>query len=171
MTRSLRIVFVVLALGAGLLCAGCATSQAASAQASASQDINTVDMAYVQNHQDSAKFVDTRTYEEFAAETGEERAGHIPGAVHFGEDKLVDPDGQPKSAQRLVKMFEYQELLPTDDIVVYGGSDTTSAYAVAQALAGNGYAHVSVYEGGYAEWASDASNPVDDQVPSCCSAE
>lgn len=150
------------------LCTGCAASAAQGVQTSATSDINTVDMAYVQDQLGSAKIVDARTFEEFAGKTGDQRPGHIPDAISIRASKLIDKDGKPMSATRLVRMFEHQTLSPEDEIIVYDAAGGQDASKVAEALLANGYDNVSIYEGGYAEWSADTANEVSDHVEACC---
>lgn len=164
----------VLALGAlvaGILSVGCTTASAENAYTESARTegaINAVDTAFVQEHLSTAKLVDTRTFEEFAGKTGDDRPGHIPGAINFCSAKLIDKKGEPLSSTRLVRMFTHQTLEPEDEIIVYGATDAEGSYQVAEALVANGYQNVSVYEGGYADWTSDAENEVDAEVSVCC---
>jgi thiosulfate/3-mercaptopyruvate sulfurtransferase len=86
---------------------------------------------------------------------GEERGGHVPGAVSF-----------PIAWLRTVDEPEIRRLLASKgiaagrQIVVYG-YETAAAEALADRLQGLGLDDVRIYEAGWGEWASSSALPIE----------
>lgn len=106
--------------------------------------------------------IDARTDEEYTGWTlrGEARGGHIPNAVQvpyawfFDADKTVLPYGKLKS------LFESRGITRDKEVTAYCAGGNRSAF-VYFALRLMGYPRVSNYDASMAEWASDASLPMD----------
>ena len=149
---------------AAVVMAGCAQAGAAPAG-------STVDMAYVQQNLGSIDIVDTCPYDAYAGNyDSDDRTGHIPGAINIPIEKIHNRDGQLIEESRLERMFKHQGLEANDRIVVYG-DESGDVSTVAQVLESHGFANVSIYEGGYSEWAADEANEVQKKPASCCAVE
>ena len=83
------------------------------------------------------------------------RRGHIPGSINVPGGQLVTEDGRMKSANELARLIPE----PGKQTVATCGSGVTAAIT-ALALARLGNWDVAVYDGSWAEWASDPSRPV-----------
>lgn len=108
--------------------------------------------------------IDARPDGRFFGRDPEPRAGlssgHIPGSVNLPGSKLVTSDGRMKPAGDLKKLFN-DPMAPT---VTTCGSGVTAAIT-ALALARLGNWDVAVYDGSWADWASDPSRPIAKAAP------
>ena len=98
----------------------------------------------------TVKVVDTRPMSAFNGWRlrDESRGGHIPGAIAFPETwaaGLLDAD--------LVEMLAAKGLVTGLSIILYGYEEQDST-SFAPRLANLGFADVSVFAGGFSEWAS-----------------
>jgi thiosulfate/3-mercaptopyruvate sulfurtransferase len=86
---------------------------------------------------------------------GEERGGHVPGAVAFPATWLtaIDPD-------EIAHLLREKGLFEAGSVVVYG-SLVADAEAFASILRVLGQRDVRVYEPGWARWSADPSLPVE----------
>ncbi len=109
-----------------------------------------VDADYIKDHKGEFTLVDVRAAREFAD-------GHIPGAVNI--EYSPSSDDADKIVAEVQRCYEGQGLEPNDPIVVYCRTGV-HAKAAADALAQAGYTDVGIYEGSWADWSSDADNPV-----------
>ncbi|MBQ9068621.1 MAG: hypothetical protein IJ131_06085 [Eggerthellaceae bacterium] len=161
-------------------CIGCATSggeqslgtneQADTVNASTYEaSIEYVDTSYLKDHLESSTIVDVRTPSEYTgtADINNMRAGHIPGAINISYAKLADESGNPLDEKDVEHFLQLKELSPSDPVVLYSGSDDR-AEGAAKVLLVHGFTNVSLYEGGFDEWAADESNFVDRGTPACC---
>jgi 3-mercaptopyruvate sulfurtransferase SseA len=86
------------------------------------------------------------------------RGGHIPGAVAFPSKWLQTVD-----ENEINRLIHAKGIVPTSEIVVYGSgsgeNDETSS--LINRLVNLKFPKLRVLEGGWTEWAKDASNPVD----------
>ncbi|MDP1554383.1 MAG: sulfurtransferase [Hyphomonas sp.] len=103
--------------------------------------------------------IDARPDGRFLGHAPEPRAGlpsgHIPGSVNLPGSQLITEDGRMKPAADLKPLFK-DPLAPT---VTTCGSGVTAA-VTALALARLGNWDVAVYDGSWADWASDPSRPI-----------
>jgi thiosulfate/3-mercaptopyruvate sulfurtransferase len=105
------------------------------------------------------RIIDARPPGRFSGRDPEPRAGlasgHIPGSLNLPGSELVSEDGRMKPVSDL------KTLLPnaSASTVTTCGSGVTAAIA-ALALARLGNWDVAVYDGSWADWASDASRPI-----------
>jgi thiosulfate/3-mercaptopyruvate sulfurtransferase len=103
--------------------------------------------------------IDARPEGRFFGRDPEPRAGlpsgHIPGSVNLPGSQLITEDGRMKPAMELRRLFK-DPLAPT---VTTCGSGVTAAIT-ALALARLGNWDVAVYDGSWADWASDPSRPI-----------
>jgi thiosulfate/3-mercaptopyruvate sulfurtransferase len=114
----------------------------------------------------SVQLLDVRTAAEFAGErfwpsgAAEEtgRAGHIPSAVHLPLDGVLDDRGAFRSNDELAGVF--RNAAATGTVITYctiGGRACTAWFVLTYLL---GHDNVRVYDGSWAEWGRDSSNPV-----------
>lgn len=104
------------------------------------------------------KVIDTRDLDEYegAVKFGEVRGGHLPGAIHLAYKSLLEKDGQLKSDEALVQLFESLGLKKEDKIATYCTAGIRSAY-VAVILENLGYENVVNYDESFYVWANDPS--------------
>ncbi len=98
---------------------------------------------------------DTREAREFTGETpyGEDRGGHIPGAVHLWYADLTRADGTLKPEDELRALLTAAGVSPAGTVIALctGGVRSGFAYAVLREL---GYPAVRNYDGSMWEWAA-----------------
>jgi thiosulfate/3-mercaptopyruvate sulfurtransferase len=103
--------------------------------------------------------IDARPDGRFSGRDPEPRAGlasgHIPGSINLPGSQLIATDGRMKSSAELMKLFKD----PKARTVTTCGSGVTAAIT-ALALARLGNWDVAVYDGSWADWASDPSRPI-----------
>lgn len=120
-----------------------------------------MDVAGLENLVGSARTVilDSRPDGRFFGRDQEPRkglaSGHIPGSVNLPGSALLTGDGHMKPADKLAGLFKD----PRAPTVTTCGSGVAAAIA-ALALARLGNWDVAVYDGSWAEWASDPTRPV-----------
>lgn len=130
------------------------SSAKVSATAARADGIVIVGADEVANRDDDAYLVDARTAEEFAE-------GHIPGALNASYPKST---GGPCQADENAAAFRsaWAELgIPIDAKVVLYCRTSNRSSAAASALAQDGYTDLYVYEGGWTDWTSDSSRPIE----------
>jgi len=112
---------------------------------------------------DPGGVVDARPAPRFRGEAPEPRpgipSGHMPGAVNLPSDRLVSSEGRIVAPEQVRKLFEDAGVDLAQPVVTTCGSGVTAAVLLF-ALATLGKDDVSVYDGAWAEWASQPSNPV-----------
>ena len=87
--------------------------------------------------------------------SGAARGGHIPGAVAFPIAWLDSVD-RPE----VERLLQAKGILHARDVVIYGDRPQDTLAFVTR-LAGLGQARVRIYQGGWTEWAADATLPAD----------
>jgi thiosulfate/3-mercaptopyruvate sulfurtransferase len=87
--------------------------------------------------------------------SGTARGGHIPGAVAFPIAWLGSVD-RPE----VERLLQSKGILHSGEVVLYGGGPQEPV-ALKTRLAESGQTAVRIYEGGWAEWASDPTLPLD----------
>ncbi|BAU28841.1 thiosulfate/3-mercaptopyruvate sulfurtransferase [Aneurinibacillus soli] len=105
----------------------------------------------------NALLIDSRAYNRYTgeAETVDPVGGHIPGAVNYDWQHVVNHDGTWKTHEELERHFAD---VPHDrDVIVYCGSGVT-ACANLFALERIGYRNVKLYPGSWSDWISYADN-------------
>lgn len=112
---------------------------------------------------ETLKIVDVRSTKEYegAADFGEKRGGHVPGAISMPYPDSFNADGTLKSDAELAKMFEAAGLTDKDaDIVFYCTKGIRSAHTMLLARM-LGYNNVRNWDASYYDWAGNAALPVE----------
>jgi thiosulfate/3-mercaptopyruvate sulfurtransferase len=122
--------------------------------------------------QGSATLVSIRTREEFLGQTSGysyiPAKGEIPGALwgQAGANGDVNSmsayqsaDGCMKSAASICRMWQQQGIAPGGSIVFYCGTGWRASLAFFYAWL-MGWENISVFDGGWLEWSSEAQNPI-----------
>lgn len=106
---------------------------------------------------DNLVVIDTREQREFAGETpyGEQRGGHVPGAVHLYFKDFLDTGGNLLPAQVLLSKLEALNITPDSRVVVYCTGGIRSGWLVA-VLVSLGY-RAQNYAGSMWEWSAAPS--------------
>ena len=99
--------------------------------------------------------IDTRQKREYAGETpyGEQRGGHIPGAVHFYFKDLMDTKGNLLQAEEIIAQLETLGIQHDTATVTYCTGGIRSAFFVA-VLVNLGFSNVKNYAGSMWEWSA-----------------
>lgn len=99
--------------------------------------------------------IDTRSPREFAGATpyGEQRGGHIPGAVHFYFKDLLDAKGYLLPREQIIAQFNSLGINFDTPIVTYCTGGVRSAFFVT-VLADLGFTNVKNYAGSMWEWST-----------------
>jgi thiosulfate/3-mercaptopyruvate sulfurtransferase len=103
--------------------------------------------------------IDTREPREFngAIIYGEQRGGHIPGAVHFYFKDLIDSSGILLPSEEIISKLENLGIKHDTSIATYCTGGIRSAFFVA-VLADLGFDDVKNYAGSMWEWSASPSN-------------
>jgi thiosulfate/3-mercaptopyruvate sulfurtransferase len=101
--------------------------------------------------------IDTRSPREFAGSTpyGEQRGGHIPGAVHFYFKDLIDTKGYLLPRNQIIDKLNRFEIKLDTPIATYCTGGVRSAFFAA-VLADLGFTNVKNYPGSMWEWSAAA---------------
>ena len=112
--------------------------------------------------------LDVRTSEEYRGEVfivkppaGQERAGHIPGAVHIEHTDVVNDDGTFKSFDHLKHLYSQQGIAPDKEVFPYcaiGGRSAFIWFVLKYLL---GYSNVRNYDGSWNEWSRLSDVPIE----------
>ncbi|MEO0981759.1 MAG: 3-mercaptopyruvate sulfurtransferase [Pseudomonadota bacterium] len=112
----------------------------------------------------AGQVLDARPAARFSGAAPEPRedlaSGHMPGSLNVPADSLVNTDGHLKSEAELRSVFEAAGASTTADTIASCGSGVSAA-VLALALARLGNWNVAVYDGSWADWASDKSRPIE----------
>ena len=103
--------------------------------------------------------LDTRTYDEWTGEDtrNNDVGGHIPDAVHYHWEDLLDENAELRSEEDLLAELEGLGIEPGSDIIAYCQSGVRSGffYAVLQEL---GFPQPQNYDGSWHEWSRQAAS-------------
>lgn len=122
-------------------------------------EIDSLDMAHTVETEDlladfgNYKFADVRTPEEYdgATKYGEQKGGHIKGAVLVPYLDLFNSDGTLKSNEEITEMYEAAGFSKDDNIVAYCTGGIRSAYAQ-MVLEMCGFENTYNYDQSYWNW-------------------
>ncbi len=107
--------------------------------------------------------VDVRSADEFAGIDSDEmivRKGHIPGAVNFEYENVLNGDGTLKRQSELREIFLAAGISGDSEIILYCASSVRAGIVYLAMKSLMEFPRVRVYDGAYYEWESLASNPV-----------
>lgn len=113
----------------------------------------------VKNRSEAVTLIDSRAYERYLGleEPLYDKAGHIPGAVHYFWEDVIDDKGCWKNEQQLRDHFN---ALSKDDSIIVSCGSGVSACANLLALRQVGYDNVKLYPGSFSDWISYENNPI-----------
>lgn len=117
---------------------------------------------YVSSNISSLAILDSRTQREYegAADYGEARGGHIPGALLFSYNTVFTPKGTIRPQDELEAAFEEAGLSKSDDIVAYCTAGIRSGHLCC-VLRMAGYDKARNYDASFYEWAGDSTLDVE----------
>ena len=110
-------------------------------------------------NQSDSVIVDVRTPQEYSGEwfydkppENDERAGHIPGAVHIHYDSALNEDGTFKPVEELRNIYESKGITADKKIIPYCAVGARSAHTWFVLKYLLGYPNVFNYDGSWNEW-------------------
>ena len=114
-------------------------------------------------HKNGIQLIDARDHGQYSGTVvrGEGRRGHIPGAINFPREDLIDPqDGTFRPNTELQQAFDTAQVTPGQHVIAYcnGG---VAATTVLFSLAMLGYPHLTNYDGSWNEWGVRSDLPVE----------
>lgn len=117
---------------------------------------------WISSQMGKIQIVDSRAKIEFAGVTlyGEERGGHLPGAISIPFEKMFESGGRLKSKQQLKALFETAGLNPESEIVTYCTAGIRSAH-MALVLRMTGFSKARNYDASFYEWAAMEQLPLE----------
>ncbi|MGE5655659.1 MAG: sulfurtransferase [Actinomycetota bacterium] len=103
-------------------------------------------------------FIDTREPREYAGETpyGEQRGGHIPGAVHLYYKELIDQEGKLLTDEEIFAHLQQKGITQTSEIVNYCTGGVRAGW-LTSVLTQLGF-HAKNYAGSMWEWSAAPSS-------------
>ncbi|MFQ6105527.1 MAG: sulfurtransferase, partial [Candidatus Hydrothermarchaeaceae archaeon] len=104
---------------------------------------------------------DNRARGEYTGEKileGNERGGHIRGAVFLEWEKALNPDGTFKSKEELKEIYEAVGITPDKEIIIYCQGGVRVSHTLLALKYILGYPNVRNYDGSWDEW-SNIKNP------------
>ncbi|MDJ0677940.1 MAG: sulfurtransferase [Calothrix sp. MO_167.B42] len=112
--------------------------------------------------------LDVRTLQEYQGEVflmkppqGEERGGHIPGAVHIEHTQTLNEDGTFKSAEELHALYGSHGITTDKQVFPYcaiGGRSASTWFVLKYLL---GYPNVRNYDGSWNQWSRLPDAPIE----------
>lgn len=113
----------------------------------------------VKNRRGNVTLIDSRAYERYLGleEPLYDKAGHIPGAVNYFWEDVIDENRRWKNEQLLNEHFK---ALPINEPIIVSCGSGVSACANLLALRQVGYDNVKLYPGSFSDWISYENNPI-----------
>ncbi len=124
-------------------------------------------MEYVKSNmkKDGVMLVDVRSSDEFNGKEKDDanitRKGHIPGAVNFVFDTVINSDGTVKSKDDIAKLLQTAGISGDKEIILYCASSVRAGIVYAVLTSVMDFKKVRVYDGAYYEWNATKDNPVE----------
>ncbi|MBO9481597.1 rhodanese-like domain-containing protein [Salinisphaera sp. G21_0] len=108
------------------------------------------------------RVIDSRSPEEFHGkmDLGEQRKGHLPGAVSLPFQQMFTASGTLKSFDDISRMLSDQDIQKNSPIVVYCTAGIRSAHMV-MVLKAAGYTNVRNYTPSFYHWAALSYTPIE----------
>lgn len=110
-------------------------------------------------YQTNRVLLDVRTSQEYSGEwfydqppEANQRAGHIPNAVHIDHLKTLNEDGTFKSVDELQALYNSQKITSDKEIIPYCTIGARSGYTWFVLKYLLGYPNVRNYDGSWSEW-------------------
>jgi 3-mercaptopyruvate sulfurtransferase SseA/sterol desaturase/sphingolipid hydroxylase (fatty acid hydroxylase superfamily) len=114
------------------------------------------------------KIIDCRSEEEYTGERhkdGAARPGHIPGAIHFDYQRLLNYQGDEyfglKPVAEMEEMMEEIGVKPDDKVMVYCHSGVRSALMTTILTEVLDYSNARNYDGSWVEWSHTTELPAE----------
>lgn len=122
----------------------------------------TASMEFINKNMGKIKIVDSRSEKEYkgAADFGEARGGHLPGAINIPFESMFNQDKSLKDFDQLSQMFKEAGLKPGDEIVTYCTAGIRSGY-MALVMRAAGFEKARNYDASFYEWAGNKSLKVE----------
>ncbi len=144
---------------AGLKAAGLPTAKGGAKPEAVEVTVTEIDETHVINTDelvasyDDFKIVDVRATEEYEGATlyGEEKGGHLPGAISIKFTDLFSENGYLKSNDEITEMFTSAGLSADDEIVTYCTAGIRSAY-MQLVMDMCGFENTQNYDESYYRW-------------------
>jgi thiosulfate/3-mercaptopyruvate sulfurtransferase len=123
-------------------------------------------MAYVQANKDRADLllVDVRSLDEFNGideDANISRKGHIPGAINFEYNNVLNEDEKLKSKDEIMAALKGAGISEDKEIVLYCASSVRTGIVYMALKSIFEFPRLRVYDGAYYEWQSESSNPIE----------
>lgn len=119
-------------------------------------------------HQPDVVMLDVRTSAEYSGEVfmekppeGNERAGHIPGAVHLENTLVLNEDGTFKSAEELHNLYTQRGITKDKKVIAYCAVGARSGFIWFVLKHLLGYPDVRNYDGSWNEWSRLPDAPIE----------
>ena len=106
--------------------------------------------------------IDVRAADEYAG-TDEEttlRRGHIPGSINIDYKELLDAKGKLKSKEDLAAIYTAKGVTADKTVILYCATSVRAGIEFMALTSILEYPNVKIYDGGFTEWQTTASNKV-----------
>ncbi|MUH00321.1 sulfurtransferase [Scytonema sp. UIC 10036] len=112
--------------------------------------------------------IDVRSPQEYSGEwfnikppVGDERTGHIPGAIHIPYELALNEDGTFKSVEELLALYHSKGITVDKEAIAYCAVGARSAHTCFVLKYLLGYPHVRNYYGSWNEWSRFPDAPIE----------